>query len=906
MTLTSARALVRLTLRLYPSRFRNQYAADMEQVFIDRWHQASPGAARLGLLIRTIDNLLAAGIAERRRSSFDGSVQGTSRRFTPRSTGGTVSFLIQDTRYAMRMLRRQPAFSLFLIATLAIGIGALAAVFSVVNGVLLKPLPFFESDRLVAVWGRFDPESGFNFPQFVLSNPEFVDYKQATRALEDVAAWAPTTATVGGPGTEPERVPVAAVTGNLFALLRVAPIRGRTFTIEEERPKGPRAVLVSYGYWQSHFAGDASLVGRTIQVNDLPTTVVGIMPQGFGYPRAETRMWFAIPIDPANPGGRKSHGLRAIGRLAPGATVESARAEMRTIMAAWKAQYPDIHTGHYLFIRPLLEDVAGSVRPALIALLGATGFVLLIVCANVASLMMARGEARTREMAIRGALGAQRGRLIRLVLIESGLLALMSGLLGLAIAQVGVRLLLAIDPDSVPRASEVRVDPRLLAFVAIVSLASALIFGLLPAIKGAAASLQGTLRDVSLSTTAGIGRQFGRRALVALEVALGVILVLGAGLMLRSFDRLLAVDPGFTSDGVVIASVSLPSATYKEDAKVEAFYSTLMARLRAMPGIRSVSAASGVPLGNNAGVWDFEIEGRPKPRPGETAWNAAAVVTRPGYFETLGIPIRRGRAFTEQDDPHASTVGIINEAMAARFFPGEDPIGRRLRISGVTTQEGWMTIVGIAADIRDEGLDTQPRPTYYMVQSQVPKMGAGSYLSMAVFARVDIGLENASAAIRNIVRDLDPSLPVFDIQRLDVIVRKSVARPRFTTLLLTLFATIGIVLGGTGIYGVLAYTVTRRTQEIGIRRALGAPTRRLVGDVMRGAMPPVVVGLAAGLIGSYWTTRVLTTQLFGVSPTDPGTYVTTVVAVLVVAAFASLIPARRALRVSPLVALRSE
>jgi predicted permease len=509
-------------------------------------------------------------------------------------------------------------------------------------------------------------------------------------------------------------------------------------------------------------------------------------------------------------------------------------------------------------------------------------------------------------MAIRGALGAQRGRLIRLVMIESGLLALVSGVLGLVIAQAGVRLLLSIDPDSIPRSSEVGVDPRLLAFVAIVSLACAMIFGLLPAIKGSTASLQGTLRDVSLSTTAGLGRQFGRRALIALEVALGVILVLGAGLMLRSFDRLLAVDPGFKPDGVVIANVSLPSAAYKEDAKVEAFYSTLMTRLRAVPGVRNASAASGVPLWNNVGVWDFEIEGRPKPRPGETAWNAAAVVTRPGYFETLGIPIMRGRAFTEQDDMHAMTVGIISEAMAARFFPGEDPIGRRVRISGVTTAEGWMTIVGIARDIRDEGLDTQPRPTYYIVQSQVPNMGDGSYLSMSVFARVDGSVENAAAAIRSIVRDLDPSLPVFDIQSLDVIIQKSVARPRFTTLLLTLFATIGIVLGGTGIYGVLAYTVTRRTQEIGIRRALGAPTRRLVGDIVTGAMQPVAIGLVIGLVGSYWTTRLLTTQLFGVSPTDPGTYLTTVIAVLAVAVFASLIPARRALRVSPLVALRSE
>jgi predicted permease len=696
------------------------------------------------------------------------------------------------------------------------------------------------------------------------------------------------------------------VSGNLFSLLRVAPIRGRTFTTEEDRPNDLRVVIVSYGYWQSHFGGDPSIVGRAVPMNGLPTTIVGIMPEGFSYPSVQTKLWFPLGIDPANPGNRKGHGLRAVGRLARGATLEQAHAETQTIMAAWKARYPDIHTGHYLFIRPLLQDVAGSVRPALVALLGATAFVLLIVCANVASLMMARGEARTREMAIRGALGAQRGRLVRLVLMESGVLALAGGALGVVLALFGVRVLLAIDPSSIPRATDVGVDARVLAFAAVISLASALIFGLVPAIRGAAPSLQGTLREASQSTTAGAGRQLARRALVAVEVALGVILVLGAGLMLRSFDRLLSVDPGFRPEGVLMASVSPPRATYKEDARVQTFYSTLLARIRAVPGVRAASVASGVPLWNNVGVWDFEIEGRPKPRPGEVAWNAGAVIASPGYFETLSIPLARGRAFTEQDDARAMTVGIINEAMAARFFNGEDPIGRRLRIAGVTAPDGWMTIVGIARDVHEETLDEPPRPTYYMVHSQVPRMDQGAYRSMSVLARIDGTVENATTALRGIVRDLDPGLPVFDVQTVDSIIDKSVARPRFTTLLLTLFASIGIVLGATGIYGVLAYTVTRRTQEIGIRRALGAPTRRLVRDVVKGGLQPVVVGLLVGIVASFWTTRLLTTQLFNVSATDPRTYLITVAAVLAVSVLASVIPARRALRVNPIVALRSE
>ncbi len=898
--------IVRMALRLYPSRFRAVYAADMEAHFLEGWTEAHGSIRRLVLVLRTLASLVISAAAEHERSSFDRSDAASRRTRATRNTGGYVGFLLQDARYALRSLRRQPAFSLFVVATLAVGIGAIAAVFSVVNGVLLKPLPLVESDRLVAVWGRFDPESGFNFPEFPLSGPEFVDYKRESRALEDVAAWMSLTVTVGGPGAEPERVQAAAVSGNFFSLLRAAPLRGRTFTAEEDSPAGPNAAIVSYGYWQSRFGGDPGLVGRTVPINGKAVPVVGIMPERFTFPSRQARMWFPLAIDPAKPGNRKGHGLRAIGRLANGVTFEQARAELQTLMAGWKARYPDIHTGHYLFIRQLLEDIAGDVRPALTALLGATAFVLLIVCANVASLMMARGEARTREMAIRGALGARRGRLVRLVLIECGVLAIVGGALGLLLARFGVRALLAIDPSSIPRAYEVGVDGRLLAFVTIVSLMSALIFGLFPALRGAAPALQGTLREASQSTTAGTGRQLARRALVATEVALGVILVLGAGLMLRSFDRLLAVDPGFKPDNLLMASVSLPEASYKEDARVETFYATLIERLRATPGIRNATVATGVPLWSSAGVWDFEIEGRPKPRPGEVAWNASAVVVRPGYFETLGIPIARGRAFSEQDGAGSMSVGIINETMAARFFDGEDPIGRRVRVAGYTKPEAWMTIVGIARDIRDQALETPPRPTYYISHGQFPAMDDGAYRSMTILARTDGRAQDAAASVRRIVHDLDPGLPLFDVQTVESVIDQSVARPRFTTFLLTLFALIGVVLGGTGIYGVLAYTVTRRTQEIGIRRALGAPTRRLVRDVITGGMKPVAVGLVIGIVGSFWTTKLLTTQLFNVSAMDVQTYAATIAAVVAVSLVASLIPARRALRVNPIVALRAE
>ena len=575
-------------------------------------------------------------------------------------------------------------------------------------------------------------------------------------------------------------------------------------------------------------------------------------------------------------------------------------------MSDWKARYPDVHTGHYLFIRPLLEDVSGTIKPALLLLLAATGFVLLIVCANIASVVMARGEARVREMAIRGALGAERRRLVRLSLVESGILALAAGALGLGLGYAGVKGLIAIDPSSLPRSSEVGLDLRMVLFAGAASLLSAGLFGLMPALRGARAELQSTLRESSNAATAGSGRQLFRRGLVVAEVALSVILVIGAGLMLRSFDRLLSVDSGFNADGIVTAAISLPQKEYAEPAKVEAFYSALVERLRGAPGVTAASAGSTVPLWSDQGVWDFEIDGRPKPGAGQMAWNAAAVIVRPGYFETLGVPVVRGRSFTPQDDARASPVAVINQAMADTFFAGEDPIGRRIRIAGVTTPEGWMTIVGISGNVRTESLDEAPRASYHFLQAQTPKFDMGAFLSMSVIARTSGDPDAVIGALRSAVRELDPAVPLYDVQTAETIIDRSVASRRFTSLLLGLFAVIGLVLGASGIYGVLAYTVARRTQEIGIRRALGAPPSRVAREVIAGGMKPVIAGLLVGLIASYWTTRFWSAQLFNVSTTDPAIYASVVVGVVLVALAATVVPVRRALRVSPIVALRAE
>lgn len=889
-------------LYLYPRRFRSEYAVDMRRCFADRWAEAARDRRRAFLLVSTLANVCTTAAAERWRSSLDATVAPSP--VVP-STGGFMSTLVQDVRYAMRLLRRQPGFSLFVVLTLAIGIGANTAVFSVVNGVLLKPLPFPDSERLVSVIGRFDPESGFNFPEFPLSGPEYVDYRSESRAMEDVAAYRRFSVTVGGPGAEPERVIAALASANLFSVLQVTPVAGRPFGAADDAPDAPATAILSYGYWHGRFGGEPSVVGRVVPMNGVPTTIVGVMPEGFTFPGTTTRIWQPLQIDPANPGNRKGHDIRAIGRLAQGTTVESATVEMRTLMNGWKARFPDIHTGHYLFLRPLLDDVAGSVRPALMLLLGATAFVLLIVCANVSNMVLARGELRVREMAIRGALGANRARLVRLSLVESALLALAGGVLGAAFAWAGVQTLIAIDPESIPRAADVAIDGRMLRFAGAMSVVAAGLFGLVPALRGAAADFQGTLRESGLSASGSSARLWFRRSLVALEVALSVVLVVGAGLMIRSLDRLFAVDPGFQPEGLAMTAISLPAADYREPERVSAFYDRLLDRVRALPGVTNAAVTSGVPLWSDAGVWDFQVEGRPQPAPGEMAWNAGVTIVSPGFFETLRIPLVRGRPFTRADDARAMPVTAINETMAARFFPGEDPVGRRIRVSGNTNPEAWMMIVGIVGDIRDQSLDGAPRPMYYLVHAQMAATMSGPARSLAIVTRA-AAQDAVLGAVRGVVHELDPALPVFDVQNLETIIAASVARPRFTTTLLGLFALIGLALGASGIYGVLSYTVSRRTQEIGIRRALGAPASRLMQDVVRQGMLPVAIGLLAGLGASFWTTTLHRSQLFGVSPTDAITYAAVTLAVLVVAFTACLLPARRALRVSPIVALRAE
>ncbi len=884
-------------LHAFPRRFRDTYAADMTADFTDRLSDARRSGTRaaISLWSRVASDIVVAGLAERRHSSIiPAGEPHRAQHWSSFMTGWT-----QDLQYAWRRLRRQPGYGVFVVMTLALGIAANVAVFSVVNGVLLTPLPYDQSDRLVAVRGRFLPESGFDFPQFPLSYPELLDYRNENRTMAGVAAWDTGTATIGGRGEEPELVDAAIITPNLFSVLRATPQLGRIFGDADRRVGPAAAVILSHGYWQRRFGGHENIVGQGIVVNGTVRTVVGVMPKGFDFP-PDTRLWTPLTIDPANMGSRQAHGTRVIARLADGVSFETAQAEMDVLMAGWRKRLPEIHTGHFLFLAPLLDDTVGTVRAILRVLLAATTFLLLIVCANVASLVLARAERHARELAIRSALGSGRWRLVRLAAFENGLLALVGGAIGAVLAMIAVSWLRQVEGVALPRISEIRLDWRVWLFAGATTALAACLLGVLPAIRTTAGRIPSILR-FDTRTVAGSRRPWFRRALVGVEVALSVVLLAGAALMVQSFVRMMRVDPGFRTNGVLLANVTLPFQAYSDNAKAQAFFDEALTRLGGLPGVTRATLTTNIPLLRSVGVWDFEIEGRQRPGPGQPAWNAAPAFVGAGLFEAMGMKLVRGRLFTAEDRAGREPVAIVSEAFARKFFAGEDPIGLHIRVFG--NQVPYSRIVGIVGDLRDENLETDPRPLYFMPHAQTTVTLNGVMRGVTFVLRTEGDPATLAAPLRDVIRGMDPMLPVYSTRTFDEAVASSVAQPRFTTLLLTVFAGFGLALGVLGVYGVLAFTVAQRTQEIGIRRALGAPGAGLVRLVLAQGLLPVLAGIVVGTVAAWYASRVLP-DLFGIERTDATTYLVVAVGVLIAAATACLLPTRRALRVSPLTALR--
>ncbi len=805
-----------------------------------------------------------------------------------------MNTLLQDIRYAVRSLRRSPGFAAAAIATLALGIGANAAVFSLVRSVLLRPLPFPEADRLVAI-AESNPEKGWDI--FAVSPPNFFDWQEGSRSFSAMAAYTTTSATLTGRG-EPEQLNATVATGGFFPALAVAPQLGRTFGAAETVRGNERAVVLSHGLWMRRFGGDPGIVGGTIALDDEPHTVLGVMPPGFRFPEDGADLWAPLAFGPEVSTQRGAHYLNVVARRRSDVPLGEARAEIRSIADRLRVAYPRTNEGYTAVVTPLAETLVGGVRPALLILLAAVGLVTLIACANVANLLLIRASRRGAEMAIRTALGASRLRLARQLLTESLLLASAGAAAGLALAAGSLDLVVRLAPANVPRLSEVRIDEGVLAFTAAWTLAAAVVFGLAPTLAALRPGPARSLRAAGADAGSGRGAVRLRRVLVAGQIAIALVLLVGAGLLVRSLARLSSVDPGFRAENVLAFDVTLPEKRYPDEARQAAFTELLLARMRALPGAQSAGAVFGLPLTGLSFSSSMRIDGAPE---GSDEPSAQLRVASPDYFRTLGIPLLAGRLFGPEDRYGAPHAILASAAGAKKLWPQGNALGRHVRFGarpGQTRIEG--EIVGIVGDVRDDELGVGPVPEFYASLAQAPVSG------FHVALRTAGPPERLAEAARAEVRRLDPDLVVNGLSSLREIVSRSVARPRFTARLLLLFAAMALALSAVGIYGVIAFAVAQRTREIGIRMALGADRRAVHRLVLADGMRLAVAGLAVGLAGALVASRLLTGLLYEVRPADFATHATVTFVLFAVALAACWIPARRASRVEPMAALRSE
>jgi predicted permease len=802
--------------------------------------------------------------------------------------------LRQDLLYAVRRLRRAPGFTLVAVATIALGIGANSAIFSVVRAVLLKPLPFPESERLVRVAQTWKGQPS------VYSPANFLDVTAQTRTLEGMAAWDGSGFVLGGQGA-PERVEGAEVSAGFFDVLRVHAAPGRTFAAGENEPGRTRVVVLGHGLWTRRYGADPGVVGRTLQIDREPHLVVGIAPAGFAYPEG-AEVWRPLEYDAQfRNNSRGAWYLDVVGRLKPGVGVGTADREVATIAARLAAQYPDQNEGVGATVIPLQEATVGEVRPALLMLLGAVGLVLLIACVNVANLLLARVAAREGELAVRTAIGAARGRLLRQLLTESVVLALIGGATGLLLAWLSLDVLLGLQPEGVPRLAEVQLDRAVVAFALALSVATGLVFGVFPAVHSTRRMTAQALREGGRGL---LGRRGGglRSGLVVGPMALAMVLLAGAGLLLRSFVQLRRVDPGFASAHALTFRVSLPDSAYESEPARTAFFGELLERLSGLPAVRSVGGVSGLPLGGTRFNLSFEVAGRPPLPPAQQPSMEIRVVTD-GYFKTMGIPVVRGRGLEPGDRDGARPVVVLSETAVRRFFPDEDPIGKRITI-GWGRPDGKPKaggeVVGVVGDVKERGLATAPVPELYVPHAQLPTQ------MLDVVVRTTADPSSLVGSMRTLVRGLDPELAVARVRTLDEVVARSISEPRFYTLLLGAFAGAALLLAALGIFGVMSYAVVERSREIGIRLALGASPVDVLGAVLRKALLLTAAGVAAGLAGALAVSRALSHLLFDLSATDPATLLGMAAVLAAVALLASYLPARQATRVDPLIALRSE
>jgi putative ABC transport system permease protein len=800
----------------------------------------------------------------------------------------------QDLRYGFRLLARKPSFTLVAIVALALGIGANSVIFSVVNAVLLRPLPYEEPEQLMMAWEN-NTKQGES--KSSVSYLNYIDWKNQSKTFSSLAAYSYWPFVLVGTG-EPERIWGAAVSPEFFPTLEIKPIIGRSFFAEEDQKGRDNVVILSHSLWQRRFNSDPNITDKPIILNGNSFNVIGVLPETFKYPLLdEAEFWAPLSLSASYQQSRGLHYLEVVGRLGDGISQAQAQAEMETIASQLEAQYSDTNSGWRINLVPLHEQITGDVRAVMLVLIGAVGFVLLIACTNVANLLMARATARYKEMALRLALGATRGRIIRQLLTESVLLALMGGAAGLLLAYWAIRLLVNLAPAAIPRVKEVTIDERVLIFTLVVSVLTAIIFGLVPGLQASKPNLEQTLKEGGSRGMSFVSRARVRNTFVILEIALTLVLLIGAGLMVKSFIHLQQVDPGFNPDNLLTMHISLPRTRYNDARPQAEFFRQALEKVSSLPGVRTAAAVTTVPMAGRPVTWNFSVEGQAPLLLSEqptTKWNAISSA----YFETMGIPILRGRPFSEQDKREAPPVAIINETMARRFFADQDPIGKRVIVAydEMIPRE----IVGVVADVKHTGLEKETGPEIYTPYTQL------IWPSMGILVRTASDPMSLANAARGKIWEIDPDQPIENVKSMQQVLYDSVSSNRFNMILFGIFAAVALVLAAVGVYGVIAYTVSQRTHEIGIRVALGASSRDILKLIVGQGVVLSVIGVLLGLVAAFVLTRTMSGLLYDVSPTDPITFVSIALLLLAVAVIASYVPARRATKVDPTIALKYE
>ena len=872
--------MIRALIRLYPRAFRERYGDELAAFHAERIRE---GTAQWPAIL--LDHLGGAATEHLREMR---------ERVAPRrkSPGDPMNVLL-DIKYAVRSLGRRPGFTAVVLATLALGIGVNAAIFSVVNGILLRPLPYPHADRVV--------QFGHKPPHWLVSEPQYLEYKQDLKSFETLAMYSQDEGNLAT-GEEPERIAIARVTPDFFQALGVRPELGRPFTADEDRATTPTVAIISYALWQRRFAGDPRIVGSAIDYNGVKRVVVGVMPQHFDYPTPRTDVWLPLHRVTADSLAWANHYLFGLGRLRAGVTPERVFSEADIVAKRIMADHADTFDPKGAPLVPVITRVSdalvGNARPYLIALFGAVGFVLLIVCANVANLLLARGEGRRKEMALRTALGASSARLATQLFTEALLLGLGGGVVGLGVAWLGDRALLAVAPSSIPRLDQVTLDWRVALFTFAASVVTALIFGLAPAVRATREAPAETLKEGGKTSSAQGGSHRARRTLVVAEVALAMVMLTGAGMLLRSLMNLQSNDMGFDARNVLTLQVS-PAVSSYDDARTELFYRQLLERVRAIPGVRAAGAAGWLPVVGIGGLWGVLAEGQtyaPAHQPAAVPQQAT-----PGFLKAMGMRVIEGRDITDEDRLGALNVGLVSKSMANMLWPNEDAVGKRFRLGG---NKQWVTVVGVVNDFRSRGFSDTPEPTMYFVHSQAPSDNYYMQRSMSLAIRTaadPLGIVNQ---VRAAVRAIDPTAPVSDVRTLEQVVGTSVADRRFSTALIAAFAALAMLLAGIGIFGVISYGVSERRFEIGVRMALGADRTTVVALVLRDGLRMTLLGIVIGVVGAAATARAIKSMLVDVPTIDVLTIAVMGVVLAAVAVAASMLPARRATAVSPTDALR--